>query len=217
MRRKRQRELKIAVGDHYTSLRTEINYLQKKLKRSMMRSEDRKIAKVLECACDKGSKGFWKAIKELTNKNEPKQKTAEYPKLFYKDCVVVTDKEKSEMFKKQLLKDTMKNHETDSSIISELCDNIENATEAIINRNEHTEQLGIVVTTKDLDEILKETRKTCTGPDKICYKIFVELPKIVKALACLLMSSSRNNSDSCLSERVPDKNDTKTRQRPIEG
>ena len=45
-----------------------------------MRSEDRKRAKVLENACDKGSKGFWKAIKELTNENEPKQKTAEYPK-----------------------------------------------------------------------------------------------------------------------------------------
>ena len=52
-----------------------------------MRSEDRKRAKVLESACDKGSKGFWKAIKELTNKNEPKQKTAEYPKLFYKDSI----------------------------------------------------------------------------------------------------------------------------------
>ena len=91
----------------------------------MMQSEDRKRAKVLESACDKGSKSFWKAIKELTNKNEPKQKTSEYPKLFYRDCVAVTDKEKSEMFK-QLLKDTMKYHETDSSTISELCDNIEN-------------------------------------------------------------------------------------------
>ena len=42
----------------------------------------------------------------------------------------------------------MKTHETDSAIISELCDNIESETEAIINTNEHTEQLGIVVTTK---------------------------------------------------------------------
>ena len=31
LRRKGQRELKIAVGDQYASLRTEINYLQKKL------------------------------------------------------------------------------------------------------------------------------------------------------------------------------------------
>ena len=38
LKRKRRRELKIAVGDQYTSLRTETNYLQKEIKRSMMRS-----------------------------------------------------------------------------------------------------------------------------------------------------------------------------------
>ena len=58
LRRKRQRELKIAVVDQYTSLRTETNYRQKEIKRSMMRSENRKRTKVLESACDKGSKGF---------------------------------------------------------------------------------------------------------------------------------------------------------------
>ena len=119
-----------------------------------MRSGDRKRAKVLECASDKGSKHFWKAIKELTNKNEPKQKTAEYPKLFFKKFVVVTDKEKNEVFK-QLLKDTMKNHEMESK----LCDNIKNETEAILNTNEQTEQLGIVNTTKEIDEILKKMKK----------------------------------------------------------
>ena len=41
---------------------------------------------------------------------------------------------------------------------------------------------------------MKETRNTCPGTDKICYKILEELPKIVKALACLLISSSINNS-----------------------
>ena len=51
-------------------------------------------------------------------------------------------------------------------------------------------QLGIVVTTKELDEILKETRKTCPGQDKILE----QLPKNVKAPACLLISSSINNS-----------------------
>ena len=88
----------------------------------------------------------------------------------------------------------MKNHETDSSTISELCDNIENGTEAIINTNEHTEQLGVEVTTKEFDEILKETRKTCPWPDKICYKILEQLPKNVKALVCLIISSSIHNS-----------------------
>ena len=96
----------------------------------MRQSEDRKTAKVLESVSDKCSKGFWEAIKKLTNKHEPKQKTAKYPKLFYK---AVTEEEKSEIFK-HLLKDTMRNHEAESSIISEPCDNIENETKAKINR-----------------------------------------------------------------------------------
>ena len=44
----------------------------------MRRSEDRKRGKVLESACDKVSKVLWKAINELTNKNEPKQKQKLY-------------------------------------------------------------------------------------------------------------------------------------------
>ena len=93
---------------------------------------------------------FWKANKELTNENKPKQKTAEYPNLFYKNGRAVTDKEKNEMFK-QLLKDTMKNHETESSIISEFCDNVENGTKAMINKNVDFKQLAVVVTTKEFE------------------------------------------------------------------
>ena len=37
----------------------------------------------------------------------------------------------------------MKNHETESSIFSELCDNIENETKAKIKTNEDIGQLGI--------------------------------------------------------------------------
>ena len=74
LRRRRRRELKVAVGNHYISLRTEINYLQKEIKKSMRRSEETKRAKVLESASDKGSKGFWKAIKELTNEKEQNKK-----------------------------------------------------------------------------------------------------------------------------------------------
>ena len=92
--------------------------------------------------------------------------------------MVVTDKEKSEMFK-QLLKDTMKNHETESSLISEFCDNVENETKAMINTNVHFEQLAVALTTKEFDEILKESKKTCPGPDKTWYKLLKELPKNV--------------------------------------
>ena len=82
LKRRRQRELKTAVGDHFISLGKEMNYLQNEIKRSKRRSEERKRAKVLASACDKGSKGFWNAIKELTKEKEPKQKPAEYPNLF---------------------------------------------------------------------------------------------------------------------------------------
>ena len=51
-----------------------------------------------------------------------------------------------------------------------------------------------MITTKEFDEILRESRKSCPGPDKICYKLLRELPRNVKALACLLISSSINNS-----------------------
>ena len=64
----------------------------------------------------------------------------------------------------------MKNNEKESSIISELCNNNENETKALKNTNEDIEQLGIVVTTKEFNDILKQSRKTCPEPDKICYK-----------------------------------------------
>ena len=39
----------------------------------MKLSEDRKT-KIWESACGKGNKGFWKAMKKLTNGNAPKKK-----------------------------------------------------------------------------------------------------------------------------------------------
>ena len=81
--------------------------------------------------------------------------------------MAVTDKEKGEMFKR-LLNDTMETHEKDSSITSELCDNIENETKAKLNTIQDFDQLGIVVTAKEFDEILKKSGKTWPAPDKIC-------------------------------------------------
>ena len=45
LRRRRGRELKYAAGYHYTSLRTEVIFLQKEIKQSMRRSEDRERTK----------------------------------------------------------------------------------------------------------------------------------------------------------------------------
>ena len=119
--------------------------------------------------------------KKITNKNDTKQKQAGYPKFFYKVCLVVTDKEKNKMFK-QLLIDTLKNQEAESSINSELCGNIENETKAIINTHEDIEQLGIVVTRKEIDETLKESRKTCAGPGKISTNSLKNYAEILKPL-----------------------------------
>ena len=100
--------------------------------------------------------------------------------------MVVTDKEKSEMIK-YLLK------ETQSSKISELCDNVEKETKAIINTKLDSEQLAIGFKTKEFNKILKELRKASPVLNQFCSKLLNELPKNVKALACLLLSSSNNN------------------------
>ena len=80
--------------------------------------------------------------------------------------MAVKDKDKIEMFK-QLLKITMKNHETELSIFFEICDNVESDTKAVISTKVDFKQLGILVTTKDFDEFLKE--KNIPGQNKICF------------------------------------------------
>ena len=88
----------------------------------------------------------------------------------------------------------MKDHTPVSSGIAEHCEKIENQTKAILGTVVDTKQFCVVFTTNEFDEILRESRKSCPGPDKICYKLLRELPRNVKALACLLISSSIDNS-----------------------
>ena len=90
LKKKKRREFRGAVDDEFRSIKTAINYLKKEIKRSIRQSEEQKGAKNLEHAKAKGSKGFWKAIKELTNDHESKQKTGEYPNLTYKESKAVT-------------------------------------------------------------------------------------------------------------------------------
>ena len=112
----------------------------------------------MERASDKGNKGFCRAVKELKNDHESKQKTGDYPNLNYKESQAVTDQDKSELFK-QLLKDTMKVHTPVSSGIAEHCERIENQTKAILGTVVDTDQLCVVITTKEFDDILRESRK----------------------------------------------------------
>ena len=193
LKRRKQRQLKSAFGEDVRSLGTEINYLQEEIKRSIRQSEERKRAKILERASDKCRKGFWRAIKELTKDHESKQKTGDYPNLNYKESQAVTDQEKIDLCK-QLLKDTMKDHTPVSSGNAEHCEKIENQTKAILGTVVDTEQLCVVITRMEFDGIFRVSKKSCPGPDKICYKLLRELPKYVKALACLLISSSINSS-----------------------
>ena len=88
----------------------------------------------------------------------------------------------------------MKDHTTVPTEIAEHCEKIEKETKAFLSKNYDTEELCIVITTKEFHEILRVTRKTCPGPDKISYKVLSKLPRSIKALACLLISSSINNS-----------------------
>ena len=193
LKRKKRRELKGAVDDEFRSLKTDINYLQKEIKRSIGQSEEQKRAKILKRARDKGSIDFWSAIKELTNDHESKQKTGDYPDLTYNESKAVTDHEKSELFK-QLLEETKKDHTTVPAEIVKHCEEIKKKTKAFLSTMFDTEELCIVIKTKEIDEILRVSRKSCLGPDKISYKVLSELPRSVKVLACLLISSSINNS-----------------------
>ena len=88
----------------------------------------------------------------------------------------------------------MKDHTTVPTEIAEHCEKIENETKAFLSTNFDTQELCIVITTKEFNEILRVLKKSCPGPDKISYKVLSELTRSIKALACLLISSSINNS-----------------------
>ena len=88
----------------------------------------------------------------------------------------------------------MKDHTRVPTEIAEHCEKIEKETKAFLSTNVDTEELCIVITTKEFVEILRVSRKSCPGPDKISYKVLSELPRSIKALDCLLISSSINNS-----------------------
>ena len=52
----------------------------------------------------------------------------------------------------------------------------------------------IFLKVEEFKEILKNTSKLCPGPDKISYQLLKALPKSIKALICIIISSSINNS-----------------------
>ena len=88
----------------------------------------------------------------------------------------------------------MKDNTTVPTEIGEHCEKIEKQTKAFLSTNVDNEELCIVIATKEFNEKMRVSRKSCPGPDKISYKVFSELPRSIKALACLFITSSINNS-----------------------
>ena len=80
---------------------------------------------------------------------------------------------------------------------------IESETMAILNENSDTDQTEIVITISEFDEIFKKSRKPCPRPDEIGYKLLKIYRKNVKALTCLRIGNSINNSYVPLNWREP--------------
>ena len=90
----------------------------------------------------------------------------------------------------------MKNHTTVLSRFAEHSKKLK-ITQGCLNTNSDFKQLGNVTTAKEFGEIMRESRKSCPGPDKICYRLLKRKMHNVKAMACILFFSffsSINNS-----------------------
>ena len=103
-------------------------------------------------------KEFWKLKKKFANEKEPRHKPIDYTNFFYKQCMAVTDHEKSKMFK-QLLKVRIKVHATKSSAIAEHAKNTGNEIEGVLDANGNIEKLGFGVTITEFNKIWKIREK----------------------------------------------------------
>ena len=125
-------------------------------------------------------KDFWKLKKKFANEKEPRHKTIDYTNIFCKQCMAVTDHEKSKMFK-QLLKIRIKVHATESSAIAEHAENTGNEAKGVLNANGNIKKLGFGVTITEFNKIWKTQEKHPFEPHKRCYKLLKQLPKNFKA------------------------------------
>ena len=111
-----------------------------------------------------------------------------------KDKIAITDHEKCEMFK-SLLSETMIEHQYENEDLQKHFLETEQNTKCLIETEpkELTAE-KIFLKVEEFNEILKNTSKSCPGPDKISYQLLKALPKSIKALICIIISSSINNS-----------------------
>ena len=166
--------------------------MQREIRRAIKRSIERQNRKLIETAKQAGNKGFWKAIKTITS--DKQQSSGSKLQITFKDKIAITDHEKCEMFK-SLLSETMIEHQYENEDLQkrflETEKNTKNLSET--NPKEITAKI-IFLKVEEFNEILKNTSKSRPGPDKMNYQLLKALPKSIKALICIIISSSINNS-----------------------
>ena len=191
-KKKVRRQLKRAKDETFYRLRKEINFWQREIRRAFKRSIERQNRKLIETAKQAGNKGFWKAIKTMTSNKQ--QSSGSHFQITFKDKIAITDHEKCEMFK-SLLSETMIEHQYENEDLHKHFLETEQNTKRLIETEpkEITAE-KIFLKVEEFNEILKNTSKSCPGPDKISYQLLKALPKSIKALICISISSSINNS-----------------------
>ena len=95
---------------------------------------------------------------------------------------------------KSLLSETMKEHQYQNEDLQMYFLETEQQTKHLLEAdpNEITEDNFLNV--EEFNKILKHTKKSCPGPDKISYQLLKALPKNIKAFICIIISCSINNS-----------------------
>ena len=173
-------------------MRKEINFLQRELRRAFKHSIERQNRKLIETAKQAGNKGFWKEIKTINS--DKQQSSGSHLQITFKDKIVLTNHEKCEMFK-SLLSETMIEHQYENEDLQKLFFETELNTKPLseADPNEITAEI-IFLKVEEFIEVLKNTSKSCAGPDKISYQLLKALPKSFKALICIIISSSIKNS-----------------------
>ena len=176
-KKKIRRQLKSAKDDTSYRLRREINFLQREIRRAFKGSNERQNRKLIETAKQAGNKGFCKAIKTITN--DKQQSSGSHLQITFKNKIAVTDIEKYETFK-SLLSETMKEHQYENENLQSNFLETEQNTKLLLeaNPNEITEDIFLSI--EEFKNILKQSSKSCPGPDKISYQILKQLPKTLK-------------------------------------
>ena len=161
--------------------------MQREIRRAFKRSIERQNRKLIETAKQLGNKGFWKAIT-----SDKQQSSGSHLQITLKDKIAITDHEKCEMFK-SLLSETMIEHQYENEDLQKHFFETEQNTKHLSETDPKKITAEIILKVEEFNEIFKNTSESCPGPDKISYQLLKALPKSIKALICIIISSLINN------------------------